>query len=255
MWSPIDTRAAFVFWTVKREKKQILIESMMGRDMEIIAHIRTDLPEKFGIPRQSGLVKELQGTIVFEPKYRNALAVQGLEQFSYIWVLWQFEGVEREKWVPTVRPPRLGGNTEMGVFATRSPFRPNAIGLSSLRLLKVEIDPKQGPLLHVAGVDMRDRTPIFDIKPYLKYADCHEDANDGFAGKRRSEGLQVEFPELFLRKIPEDKREGLRGILSQDPRPAYHDDPSREYGVAFCGFNVKFRVENGILSVTGVECI
>lgn len=221
--------------------------------MKIIARIETDFPEKFGIPRQSGLVEELKGTIVFEPEYRNKDALKGLEGYNYIWLLWQFEGVERDTWSVTVRPPRLGGNTHMGVFATRSPFRPNPIGLSSVKLERIEFDTERGPILHVAGVDLRHNTPIYDIKPYLPYVDCHTDASGGFAHEVKDYVLQVVFPETLLEHIPKDKRQAIIGVLKQDPRPSYHNDPTRQYGVSFAGFNVRFVVEGDVLTVVAVE--
>ena len=221
--------------------------------MKIIARIETDFPEKFGIPRQSGLVEELKGTIVFEPEYRNKDALKGLEGYNYIWLLWQFEGVERDTWTVTVRPPRLGGNTHMGVFATRSPFRPNPIGLSSVKLERIEFDTERGPILHVAGVDLRHNTPIYDIKPYLPYVDCHTDASGGFAHEVKDYVLQVVFPETLLEHIPKDKRQAIIGVLKQDPRPSYHNDPTRQYGVSFAGFNVRFVVEGDVLTVVAVE--
>lgn len=219
--------------------------------MKPIAYIYTDLPEKFGVPRQSGLVKELMGTLVFEPEYRTMDAVKGLEDFNYIWLLWEFQGVHREEFTATVRPPRLGGNTHMGVFATRSPFRPNPIGLSSVRLLGVE-ETSDGPVLRVAGVDMRDRTPVYDIKPYLPYTDCHPDATDGFAGAVREYSLKVDFPEALLAIIPEQKRSSLTELLAQDPRPSYHTDPHREYGLSYAGFTIRFTVADGVLTVVSV---
>lgn len=216
--------------------------------MKIIAHIETDFPEKFGIPRQSGLVKELKGTIVFEPEYRNPDAVKGLEGFNYIWLLWKFEGTERKHWSATVKPPRLGGNTHMGVFATRSPFRPNSIGLSSVKLDGVVLT-ERGPLLYVSGVDLRDRTPIYDIKPYLPYVDSHPDAVGGFADEVRGYKLDVTFPEDLLERFPAEKRSAVVKVLEQDPRPSYHDDPMRRYGVSFAGYDVHFRVEGDHLTV------
>lgn len=216
--------------------------------MKVIAYIHTDFPEKFGIPRQSGLVPELTGTIVFEPEYRSPEAVKGLEGFNYIWLLWQFEGVKRENWSATVKPPRLGGNKHVGVFATRSPFRPNPIGLSSVKLESIEITDK-GPVLHVSGIDLRDKTPIYDIKPYLPYADCHPDAKEGFAGEVKEYCLEVSFPNDLLEKIPIEKRAALIEVLKQDPRPSYHSDPERKYGVSFAGYDVHFRVEANVLEV------
>lgn len=216
--------------------------------MKVIAHIHTDFTEKFGIPRQSGLIKELKGTIVFEPEYRFMDAVKGLEGFDYIWLLWQFEGTEREHWSATVKPPRLGGNTRMGVFATRSPFRPNSIGLSSVKLEKIE-DAENGPVLHVSGIDLKDGTQIYDIKPYLPYTDSHPDAREGFAHEVKEYELSVEFPEELLRVYPEEKRKAVIEVLKQDPRPAYHDDENRKYGVSFAGYDVHFKVKGNLLRV------
>jgi tRNA-Thr(GGU) m(6)t(6)A37 methyltransferase TsaA len=221
-------------------------------ELKIIAHIRTDLPEKFGIPRQSGLAKNLKGTIVFEPEYRNPDALKGIEEFNYIWLIWQFQGTGRESWSPTVRPPRLGGNTHVGVFATRSPFRPNSIGLSSVKLDSVDYVSENGPLLHVSGIDLKDNTPIYDIKPYLHYIDSHEDALDGFAENTKDYKLDVDFPKELLDKLPENKREGIIEILSQDPRPAYHNDGERQYGVAYAGYDVHFTVKEGKVQVYSV---
>lgn len=218
--------------------------------MKVIAKIETDFPEKFGIPRQSGLVKELQGTIVFEPKYRNPDALKGLEGYNYIWLLWQFEGVERDNWSVTVRPPRLGGNKHMGVFATRSPFRPNPIGLSSVRLEGIELYTPRGPLLHVSGIDLRHNTPIYDIKPYLPYADCRPDAVGGFAHEVKDYELEVLFSEEMLQRLPENKRHAVIEVLKQDPRPSYHSDPNRIYGMSFAGFEIRFTVKDGLLTVT-----
>lgn len=216
--------------------------------MKIIAYIHTDFHEKFGIPRQSNLVEELKGTIEFEPEFRSADAVKGLEGFNYIWLLWKFEGNERNNWSATVKPPRLGGNTHMGVFATRSPFRPNNIGLSSVRLERVEITEK-GPILHVAGADLRDHTPIYDIKPYIPYSDCHADATYGFTDSVKDYELTVEFPQELLGIYPEDKRKAIIEVLKQDPRPSYHNDATRKYGVAFAGYDVHFTVDGDLLRV------
>jgi tRNA-Thr(GGU) m(6)t(6)A37 methyltransferase TsaA len=221
-------------------------------ELKVIAHIRTDMPEKFGIPRQSGLAKNLKGTIVFEPEYRNPDALKGIEEFNYIWLIWEFQGTERESRSPTVRPPRLGGNTRVGVFATRSPFRPNSIGLSSVKLDGVEYASPEGPLLHVSGIDLKDNTPIYDIKPYLHYVDSHEDAWDGFAGNTKDYRLDVDFPKELLSKIPEDRRAGIIEILSQDPRPSYHNEPDRSYGVAYAGYDVHFTVKDGKVCVYSV---
>lgn len=221
--------------------------------MKIIARIETDFPEKFGIPRQSGLLETARGVIAFEPAYRNADALKGIEGYDYLWLLWQFEGVERENWSPMVRPPRLGGNEYMGVFATRSPFRPNPIGLSSVKLEEVIWDTDRGPVLIVSGVDMRHNTPICDIKPYLAYTDAHPEAKGGFAGNVLEYKLQVEFPADLLMQIPEDRREEIVRLLEQDPRPSYHNDPERVYGVSYAEWNVKFQVDEDVLRVVGVE--
>lgn len=221
--------------------------------MEVIAHIHTDFPEKFGVPRQSGLVEELKGIIVFQEQYRVKEAFKGLEDFQYLWIIWQFSQVSKEDWSPSVKPPRLGGKTKMGVFATRSPFRPNHMGLSSVKLDGIEFHKELGPILHVSGIDMMDGTPILDIKPYLAYVDSHPGAGNGFADQTVDYKLQVEFPEKWLDMIPEAKRDGIFGVLAKDPRPAYHDFPDRRYGVAYAGFDVRFTVNKGILTVCEVE--
>ncbi|MBE6940186.1 MAG: tRNA (N6-threonylcarbamoyladenosine(37)-N6)-methyltransferase TrmO [Ruminococcaceae bacterium] len=222
-------------------------------EMKVIARIRTDLPEKFGVPRQSGLVDGLLGRIVFEPEYRNPDALRGLEGFSHIWLIWQFDRALREEWSPTVRPPRLGGNTRMGVFATRSPFRPNAIGLSSVKLQEILQDPQLGPVLVVSGADLVDGTPIFDIKPYLPYADSHPEATGGFTDPLERTALQVAFPQPLLEQIPPEQREGLLGVLALDPRPRYQEDPQRVYGLAFGAHNIRFTVSADQLTVVAVE--
>lgn len=221
--------------------------------MKTIARIHTDFPTKFGIPRQSGIIASLQATIVFEPEYRNPDAVRGLEDFSHIWLLWQFSEAVRDNWSPTVRPPRLGGNVRKGVFATRSPFRPNPIGLSSVKLEKVGIDPKFGPILHVSGADLMDGTPIYDIKPYIAYTDSHPEAVSGFATTPAEFLLEVSFPESLLQKVPESQRKSLTDVLAHDPRPQYQDDPDRIYGMAFGGMEVKFKVEERLLTVVEVD--
>ena len=221
--------------------------------MHIIANIHSDFPTKFGIPRQSGLVEELTAKIVFTPDYRVPEAVRGLEDFSHIWLIWQFSKAVRENWSPTVRPPRLGGNTRMGVFATRSPFRPNAIGLSCVRLLKVEPNTPEGPVLTVAGADLMDGTPILDIKPYIPYADCQMEATGGFTDTAGDFLLKVEFPPELLEMVPEDRREALIGVLRHDPRPSYQRNAERVYGMEFAGVNVRFRVEGEVLTVIEVE--
>lgn len=220
--------------------------------MEPIAHIHTDFPTKFGVPRQSGLASALESTIVFEPEFRNPDALRGIEDFSHIWLIWQFDRTLREGWSPTVLPPKLGGKTRVGVFATRSPFRPNSIGLSSVRLTGVELQTKDGPILHVAGADLVDGTPIFDIKPYLPYADAHPDAVDGFEGKRHAEPLRVVFPPELEAQIPPEKREGLRQALACGPIPGYQHDPTRRYGFNFCGRDVRFTIEDGTLTVVEI---
>ena len=224
---------------------------MADHELDIIARIRSDFPEKFGIPRQSGIVDELRAKIVFEPQYRNPEALRGIEGFSHLWLIWQFSENLRDKWSPTVRPPRLGGNTRLGVFATRSPFRPNGLGLSCVRLLAVEKDEKLGHCLIVAGADLMDGTPIFDIKPYVPYADCHSDAADGFAPDP-GRMLQVEFEGDSLEAVPEDKRSALRGVLSADPRPSYQKDAERIYNLDFAGMSVKFTVDGDTLTVREV---
>ena len=225
---------------------------MSGGELRVIARMESDFPGKFGIPRQAGIVEALESRVVFEPAYRNADALRGIEGFSHLWLIWQFSGAVREGWSPTVRPPRLGGNERLGVFATRSPFRPNPLGLSCVRLLRVEQDAKRGPVLIVAGADLMDGTPIYDIKPYLPYADCHPEAAGGFAPDA-GETLRVVFAPGTEEAVPEDRRAALRGVLENDPRPRYQDDPSRVYGLAFAGLNVKFRVENGILTVEEIR--
>jgi tRNA-Thr(GGU) m(6)t(6)A37 methyltransferase TsaA len=217
--------------------------------VRVIAKIHTEFPTKFGIPRQSGIIETLKGTIVFEPEYRNPDAVRGLEEFSHLWLIWEFSEAKRDEWSPTVRPPRLGGNVRKGVFATRSPFRPNPIGLSSVKLERIEMDPKLGPVLHVSGADLMDGTPIYDIKPYIAYTDSHPDAVSGFASKPAEYLLEVEFPDILLEKVPLDQRESLIAVLAHDPRPQYQDDPERIYGMAFGNMEVKFKVEGTQLTV------
>ncbi|MCI6721048.1 MAG: tRNA (N6-threonylcarbamoyladenosine(37)-N6)-methyltransferase TrmO [Clostridiales bacterium] len=219
--------------------------------VRIIARIHSDFPTKFGIPRQSGLA-EVRSTIIFEPEYRNPDALRGLEGYTHLWLIWQFSEAVRDGWSPTVRPPRLGGNTRMGVFATRSPFRPNPIGLSSVRIDGIELHTPDGPLIHVTGADLMDGTPIYDIKPYLAYTDSHPEAAGGFALQTREGVLSVDFPAELLAVIPEDRRDGLIAVLAQDPRPQYQNDPERVYGMAFAGFDVQFRVADGRLTVCAV---
>lgn len=220
-------------------------------EMTPIAHIRSDFSTKFGIPRQSGLVEELTARVVFAPGYRDAGALRGIDGFSHLWLLWEFS--QSRGWSPTVRPPRLGGNKRLGVFATRSPFRPNPIGLSCVRLLEVRQDQELGPVLVVAGADLMDGTPIYDIKPYLPYADCKPDAVGGFASVPGEAGLEVDCPRELLEAVPEDKRAGLLAVLAQDPRPRYQDDPERVYGMSFAGLEVKFRVAGDRLTVTEIS--
>lgn len=230
-------------------------EKVRGLEMKIIARIHTALPTKFGVPRQSGLVDEFEATVVFEPEYRNADAVRGLEEYSHIWLIWQFSEAVKDTWSPTVRPPRLGGNTRMGVFATRSPFRPNALGLSSVKLTRITMDPKLGPVLHVRGADMMDNTPVFDIKPYLAYGDSHPEATGGFTDHVAERKLSVVIPPDLLEAIPKDQRETLRGLLAHDPRPSYQNDPQRVYGMRFGDFDVRFLVAEGVLTVCEVTKI
>ena len=218
-----------------------------------IARMHSDFPTKFGIPRQSGLVQELRSTIVFEPEYRNDDALRGIEDFSHLWIIWQFSEAVREEWSPTVRPPRLGGNTRMGVFATRSPFRPNNLGLSCVKLLGVEKTEHAGTVLHVGGADLMDGTPIFDIKPYIPYSDCHTDAVGGFTDTAGDFLLEVIFPDDLLTKLPQDKREAAIGVLSHDPRPSYQRKPGRIYGLTFAGFDIRFTVEDDTLHVVEVN--
>ena len=221
--------------------------------MKVIGHIRTDFPSKFGIPRQSGLIDGLKGKIILEPEYRNPQVYKGIEEFSHIWLLWEFSEAKKEHWSATVKPPRLGGKKRMGVFATRAPFRPNNIGLSCVKLDRVEQDEKDGPVLWVAGVDLLDGTPIYDIKPYIPLTDCHPEASEGYTRETKIHELKVEFPEELLNQYPEEKRQAVLGILAQDPRPTYYQDPERVYGVPFAGFDVKFRVDGDLLIVCGLE--
>ena len=220
--------------------------------MKPIAHIHTDFPAKFGIPRQSGLVSSLSGVIVFTPEFRNPEALRGLEAYSHLWLIWQFSQAVCSGFSPTVRPPRLGGNRRMGVFATRSPFRPNPIGLSSVALEKIELQSPNGPLLYVSGADLMDNTPIYDIKPYLPFTDSHPNAKAGFAEKTQAHALSVVFPEELLLKVPETKRCALTEILRQDPRPSYQSDPHRVYGFCFAGLEIKFTVCGDVLTVQDV---
>lgn len=222
-------------------------------NMNIIARIHTDFPTKFGVPRQSGLVEELKSTLVFEPEYRDPNALRGIEQFSHLWLIWHFSESAHAGWSPTVRPPRLGGNTRIGVFASRSPFRPNAIGLSSVRLEGVDQDPKLGPILHLACADLVDGTPILDIKPYIPFSDSHPEASHGYTAQTIAHALDVVIPDALLERVPADKRAALRGVLRQDPRPSYQDDPARIYGFPFAGQEIHFRVSGNMLIVVDIQ--
>ena len=221
--------------------------------MKTIARIRSAFPTKFGIPRQAGLVPELRSLIVFEPEYRNPDALRGIGEFSHLWLIWEFSEARRADWSPTVRPPRLGGNTRMGVFATRSPFRPNPIGLSCVELLEVRETPEWGTVLVVGGADLMDGTPIYDIKPYIPYADCRPEAAGGFTDRAEDFLLQVELPEDLAEKVPPEQREALMGVLSHDPRPSYHSDPARIYGMNFGDLDVRFRLAEGRLTVVEIR--
>ena len=227
---------------VKKEQKWTL---------KTIARIHTDFPTKFGVPRQSGLV-DTKAEIIFEPGYRSEEAVRELEMYSHLWLIWEFSESVRDTWSPTVRPPRLGGNKRVGVFATRSPFRPNPLGLSCVRLESIEYRTSEGPVLHLAGADMVDGTPIYDIKPYLPYVDAHPEAKGGFAEEVKDYRLEVEFPEEWLKLIPEEKRAVLLEILAQDVRPSYQKDEERIYGMEYAGFDIRFRVCEGVLRVCQV---
>ena len=237
-------------YTVGNFRKGIFMQKV---ELRVIAHIQNDYKEKFGIPRQSGLVESLISKIIFEPEYRNPDAFRGIESYSHLWLLWHFSEADRgEEWSPTVRPPRLGGNTRVGVFATRSPFRPNAVGMSSVKLERLEMDKAFGPVLYVSGADLLDGTPIFDVKPYLAYVDSHPEAIDGFALNQKEGTLTVDFPKEWLSQIPVKKRDGLTELLSQDPRPQYQKDPERVYKMRFGEQEIWFLVEENILKVCGV---
>ena len=226
---------------------------MENVNIQVIARMRSDFATKFGIPRQSGLVQELHSTIVFEPEFRNPDALRGIEDFSHLWIIWQFSEAVRTGWSPTVRPPRLGGNTRMGVFATRSPFRPNNLGLSSVKLLGVEHTQEYGTVLHVGGADLMDGTPIFDIKPYIPYGDCHPEATGGFTDTAGKFLLQVDFPPALRNILPQDKQAAAIGVLSHDPRPSYQRKPDRVYGITFAGFDIRFTVKDDTLTVIAVD--
>lgn len=225
------------------------------RPMRIIARVRTDFPEKFGIPRQSGILDMLEATVVFEPEYRNPDALRGLDGFSHLWLIWKFSEAVTEDWSPTVRPPRLGGNTRLGVFATRAPYRPNPIGLSSVKLLGIEKTEEWGTVLRISGADLMDGTPIYDIKPYLPYTDSHPEATGGFAEPLREYALDTVIPEDMLALIPEKKRAALIEILKNDPRPGYQRDPDRVYKMSFAGFTVAFTVAENILTVKNIAML
>ena len=218
-----------------------------------IARMKSDFPTKFGIPRQSGLASSLRSTIVFEPEYRVADALRGLEGYSHLWIIWQFSQAVRADWSPTVRPPRLGGNVRMGVFATRSPFRPNHLGLSCVKIEAIETDSPMGPVIHVSGADLMDGTPIVDIKPYIPYADSFPEARGGFTDSAGDFLLDVVFPEELLKKFPADKLDAAKEVLSHDPRPSYQRDPERIYGLPFAGFDIRFQVRENTLTVVEVE--
>ena len=224
----------------------------MDHTVHVIARLHSDFSTKFGIPRQSGLVDALRSTVIFEPEFRSSEAVRGLEGFSHIWLLWQFSRAVRDGWSPTVRPPRLGGNRRLGVFASRSPFRPNPIGLSAVRLVGVELGGGDGPLLHVAGADLMDGTPIYDIKPYIPYADAHPEATGGFTDAVPRRTLAVDCPPPLLEAVPAEKRGALLGVLAEDPRPSYQNEPRRVYGMSFAGVDVRFTVEGDRLTVREV---
>lgn len=220
--------------------------------MKIIARVKSDFPVKFGIPRQSGRVEELKAMVIMEPEYRNPDVFRGLEEFSYIWLLWEFSEAADKGWSPTVRPPRLGGNVRKGVFATRSPFRPNLIGLSSVKLEKIEFHREFGPVLHISGADLMDGTPVYDIKPYIE-TDCHLDAESGFTKETKGHSLEVKISKELLFKIPQEKREAVLAVLREDPRPGYQNDPERIYGMPFGNQDIRFRVKDGILTVYEVK--
>jgi len=225
----------------------------MSNELKIIARMKSDFPTKFGIPRQSGVVQSLRSTIVFEPEFRCEDALRGIEEFTHLWLIWQFSESIRDGWSPTVRPPRLGGNERRGVFATRAPFRPNPLGLSCVTLLGVERTAKWGTVLHVGGADLMDGTPIFDIKPYIPYSDSKPNASGGFTDKVKPFALTVDFPEDLLSLLPEEKRTVVLELLSHDPRPSYHDDPDRVYGLSFAGFDFRFTVKDDTLTVCQVS--
>lgn len=224
----------------------------MDKPLRVIARVRNDFPTKFGLPRQSGLAESLRSLIVFEKAFRVPEALRGLEAFSHIWLIWGFHQARRDAWSPTVRPPKLGGNTRMGVFATRSPFRPNALGLSCVRLERIVDLGAAGRALLVSGADMMDGTPVYDVKPYLPYADCRPEAVGGFADAHVSDAVPVDFPAALLARVPEDRRAALLEALRQDPRPAYQADDTRVYGMPYAGLDIRFCVQDGVLRVCDV---
>ncbi len=226
---------------------------MQDVTIQVIARMKSDFPTKFGIPRQAGLVESLRSTIVFEPEFRNSDALRGMEGYSHLWLIWQFSEAVRQDWSPTVRPPRLGGNTRMGVFATRSPFRPNNLGLSCVKLLGVEQTKEFGTVLHVGGADLMDGTPIFDIKPYIPYSDSHPEAAGGFTDDADDFLLEVKISDELLSQLPHDKRQAAMEVLSHDPRPSYQRKPGRVYGLEFAGFDIRFTVEEKILTVVEIQ--
>lgn len=217
-------------------------------ELKVIAHIKTDFPAKFGIPRQSGLA-DTKGEIIFEPEYRDENALKGIDAYSHLWIIWGFSGCEGKSWKPTVRPPRLGGNERRGVFATRSPFRPNPIGLSSVKLERIEYRKDVGAVLIVSGIDMMDNTPVYDIKPYLPYVDAHTEANGGFAEEKKDYKLKVEIPDKWMESLPDEQVETIKQILSMDPRPSYQNNPERIYGMEYAGMDIRFRVSDDTLTV------
>ncbi len=224
-------------------------------NLKIIARIHNGFSSKFGIPRQSGLIPTALSRIVFEPEYRNPDALRGLEDFSHLWLIWEFSEAKRDAWSPMVRPPRLGGNRRMGVFATRSPFRPNPVGLSCVKIEEIILNAPDGPLIVVSGADLMDGTPIYDIKPYLPYADSHPEARGGFAAGEWNRQLRVECPEELLRRVPQDQRQAVLDILSQDPRPSYQHDPERVYGMEYAGMDIRFRVDGDVLEIVEIVTI
>lgn len=232
-----------------------MAETENSMHIRVIARIHNGFTSKFGIPRQSGLIDEVESKIIFEPEFRNREALRGLEEYSHLWLIWQFSEAAGRKWTPTVRPPRLGGNIRMGVFATRSPFRPNSIGLSSVKLRRSEMNSDDGPVIYVSGADLLDGTPILDIKPYLPYTDSHPEASNGFAAVKGVACLKVEFPDSLLGKVRECDREAVKALLAQDPRPGYQNDPERVYGMTYGMYNIRFRVHDGTLYVIDVEYV